>query len=144
MTGSQLVPNGDVVVVNIGNKPTLMKNYSKHTFARSVGECVWGIPIIGTDKMRRLRSVLTGEWFDVIGVSRNRERGTLTLAIDRVSVSGESCSGYLDEFGRIWTLSGKVDLAEFPPIFQDSVRLQGRKIVGATLLCGPLGNRLTK
>ena len=130
----------DVVIASLGTTPVVLKPFSEFIDSE-LNQHFWGEVKVGDKKITRLRSVLSGEYVDTIGyVRRGKEsNGSIFVLIERHSRKGESGTGYVDDFGGLWTLHGGAENQETESaICRECKTLTGKDIHAVSGVSGPL------
>lgn len=130
----------DIVIASLVVNPTVIKPYSNFVHTETA-QSFWGDVVIGRKKISRLRSLVSGEYVEVVGYSRRSEgkSGSTFVIINCCSRSGESGTGYVDDFGGLWVLHGGSSSKEIEDqAVAECEKVTGKKVVGISIVSGPL------
>lgn len=130
----------DAVVITISTKPTVFTPFS-HFVLREFGVNKYGEVQVNGKKIHTFRSLVSGKSFEPVGQS-TVEKGTdrfLYMLIDRISLAGESGTGFIDDYGGLWVLHGSPEGEAQVGIVKQCFRVTKKKIRGVSMLSGPFG-----
>jgi len=150
----------DIVIAQLVSEPAVITNFSKITDDTGIVIGYSQSLNIRKKEVRRLRSVISGKYFDVIGCGLQKTKQLETIAtnalnigkiiqidddhplvaIEETAMSGRSGSPYIDDNKRIFIIHSGLDYGGSRRKEEEAVfmRLFHRPLKGMTLVSGPV------
>ena len=132
----------DAVIATISTNPVVFGQFSHYVY-EEMGQSYWTNGVtIGKARIPTLRSIVSGEVVKTIGYYQPGTDTNVPLCIiaDRLSYSGESGTGFVDDRDGLWVLHATPATPELRrQICEECEQMSGQKISSVVTLSGPFG-----